>query len=65
MLKEVDEPTRPNVSVYDLKPNSQQMVTRPAMRVARNFRDLSIYSGEDERFAFVRCPLWHSKALAV
>jgi hypothetical protein len=54
MLKEIDEPTRPNVSVYDLQPESVQTVARPTVRVGRDFRNLSIYSGEDERFAFVR-----------
>lgn len=53
MLKEVDEPTRPNVSVYELRDEQQGKAPRPRSTATKDFRSLSIYSGEDERFAFV------------
>jgi hypothetical protein len=68
MLKEVDEPTRPNVSVYAVREKRQrkeEVVAKMKERGERDFRELSIYSGEDEKFAFVRLLLFFSTRLAI
>lgn len=68
MLKEVDEPTRPNVSVYAVREKRQRKegwIAKKKERRERDFRELSIYSGEDEKFAFVRLFLSFSTRLAI
>lgn len=59
MQKEMEEPTRPNISLY---PQIQTVVDQPIIikvkeseRVggAGAFSNLAIFTGEDERFAFV------------
>ena len=61
MEKEMDEPTRPNVALYEYQELKKKVEEKKKGAGAKGqgggtFANLAIFTGEDERFAFVsRC----------
>ena len=51
-------PYRPNVSIYNpLSTTQREKMVKEAEKRATSFSVLSIFTGEDERFAYVNSPL--------